>query len=71
MKTERVHSILEQVAARNNVSVEEVIREIDAAITEARTDPAAHALWDQLFGAGRVPTAAELITCIAEKMKGC
>lgn len=62
-----VNNILEQVAAQNHVSLEEVRREIGNAIADAfaSEDPAVKAKWKLLAPEGIPPTPEKLIMMLA------
>lgn len=63
----RIDKVLQQVAAQNHVTVEEVRRGIQFAITAAMNsdDPVAKAYWQLLSRDGKTPTPKELIPLLA------
>lgn len=71
MNRERADHILAQVAVNYGVTKAEVVREIEEAIAAATANPSPEVrrLWDQLFGAAHIPSAAEFITCLAGKLR--
>lgn len=70
MNKEQAEFALRQVAASHGVSIEEVVREIEESIAQARANPTAETqiLWDRLFGVGHTPSAEEFIICLAGKL---
>ncbi len=71
MRKQKVTKTLKQVAARNGTNIEEVRMEIDHAIQTGMSnpDPAVQAKWRELFPDGRIPTAEEVLSLLADEAK--
>jgi hypothetical protein len=63
--------IFEEIAARNHTTVEEVRREIEAAIRAGfnNPDPKVQAQWAKIPRKGDIPTPEELITYVVRQAK--
>lgn len=70
MNTERAYRALQEVAYKENMTVENVIKEIDLAIAEAlkTEDPRAQALWRSFPWNGKQPTAVEFVAYMSEML---
>lgn len=66
MDTKKAQWAIEQVAQNHGITAQEVTREIEAAITIARENPATQATWKALTGGKEIRTAAELIALFTE-----
>lgn len=75
MDIKRAHRVLEEVARKNGTTVEEVIRNIEEGIDEAidkairENNVAVLEEWAKIPCVGNRPTAAELITCLGERLR--
>ena len=72
MKKQNTDKILQQIAKKHGVSVEEVRREIalTLAIGQSSLDPKTHALWSAVSRKGDKPTLEEAIAYFAKMVKG-
>lgn len=61
--------LIKQIAEKNQVTVEEVRREMELAIKEAQKNPDTSRKWKELFGEGIVPSPEEFISIISEEVK--
>ncbi len=66
----RATNALNEVARNHGITLDEVRKEIDDAIAEARScpDPIVQAKWKEIPCAGEVPTAEEVMVYVLEKM---
>jgi len=71
MNQKQFKKILHQIAADNNVTVEEVRRDMEFAMNEAKNnpDPTAQAKWAAIPCKGESPTLEEFITHVAGTIK--
>ena len=71
MSKSRGAQAIEDLAAQNGVSVEEIRREIEIAIDAAiaNPDPEAQKQWEQILKDGRKPTPEEFIEYMADKIR--
>jgi len=67
MNKKRIERSLKKIAKKNGVSVEEVRKEIEAAIStgEGNPDPKMQAFWGSIPSKGDKPTPEEVIAHIA------
>ena len=74
MNIKRAYRVLEEIAKRNGVTVEEVIYNIEAGINETideairENNVAELNEWKKIPCAGSRPTAAELVACLGERL---
>lgn len=68
---ERANAWVRAVAAQNGCSEAEVWAEMEQAVAAAfaKNDAGRSALWAELFGAERMPSVAEFIAVLAEKLQ--
>ena len=66
MNMEQANRVLRQVARRNGVSVEEVIREIEEVIRTSMANPETRGAWEAIPRTGEFPTAAEALAYLAQ-----
>ena len=68
----RVAGIIQQIARENNVTEDEVRKDMKEAMDAGRNnpDPAVQAKWAGFEYAGEEPTLEEFILWMAEKIKG-
>ena len=64
----KIKKALKEVAKKNGVSLAEVQREIEAALTVAQADPASQAAWAAIPHKGKQPTSEEVIAHLAKKV---
>lgn len=60
---------IKQIAEKNQVTVEEVRKEMEFAIKEARKNPETQQRWKELFGEAGEPTPEKLISIISKEVK--
>lgn len=74
MNKRKAQKAIQEVAKRNGVTEQEVVEEIEAAITQAyRASIQSHnqeaiALWERVPKAGEVPTAYELVAFLRKQV---
>lgn len=74
MNIKRAHRVLEEIARRNGVTVEEVICDIEIGINETideairENNVAVLNEWKKIPCVGSRPTAAELVACLGERL---
>jgi len=71
MNTKKINRSLKRVAKRNGVSVEEVRREIELALTLAQNNPdqKVQTFWNSIPSESNVPTMEEALAHIAIELK--
>lgn len=74
MEKKRINVILDKVASENGASVDEVLFEMESAISQAHhkamlsNDKALLRLWEDIPRKGDIPTPAEMIDFLSKKV---
>lgn len=61
MNKKRVNRIIREIAKREKISESEVRAEMEKAILAGFQNPETRQKWDEMFGAGKIPSVEEFI----------